>query len=67
MMVNVLLQMKMAKPNPNAPITHINPPTVVPDRVMPQKPGYSEIVDVPETEANPDKPKKPRKPKKPAK
>ena len=57
----------MAKPDPNAPITHINPPNRVPDRVMPHKPGYSEIVDVPETEANPDKPKKPRKPKKPAK
>ena len=55
----------MAKPDPNKPITHINPPTVVPDRVMPQKPGYDEIVNVPETEANPTKPKK--KPKKPSK
>ena len=52
----------MAKPNPDKPITHINPPTTAPDRVMPQKPGYSEVVTVPETEANPDKPK--RKPKK---
>lgn len=57
----------MAKPDPNKPITHINPPTVVPDRVMPHKPGYSEVVEVPQTPANPDKPKKPRKPKKPAK
>ena len=53
----------MAKPDPNNPIHHINPPTVVPNRVMPHKPGYNEIVVVPETEANPDKPK--RKPKKP--
>lgn len=52
----------MTKPDPNKPITHINPPNRVPDRVQPHKPGYSEIVDVPETEANPDKPK--RKPKK---
>jgi len=28
----------MAKPDPNKPITHINPPTVVPTRVMPHKP-----------------------------
>jgi hypothetical protein len=55
----------MSKPNPNKPITHINPPNAVPDRVMPNKPGYSEIVDVPQTEANPDR--KPRKPKKPSK
>ena len=27
------------KPNPNAPIQHINPPTIVPDRLPPQKPG----------------------------
>ena len=53
------------KPDPNKPITHINPPTVVPDRVMPYKPGALETVTVPETEANPDKPKK--KPKKPSK
>jgi len=37
----------MAKPDPNKPITHINPPTVVPNRVMPHKPGYDEIVVVP--------------------
>jgi len=54
----------MAKPDPNKPITHINPPTVVPTRVMPHKPGYADTVVVPETEANPDKPKKPRKPRK---
>lgn len=65
MMVNILLQLKMAKPNPDKPITHINPPNTVPDRVMPLKPGYSEIVNVPQTEANPDKPK--RRPKKPSK
>lgn len=51
----------MAKPNPDKPITHTNPPNKVPDRVMPNKPGYSEVVDVPETEANPDKPRKPKK------
>jgi hypothetical protein len=51
----------MAKPDPNKPITHINPPTVVPNRVMPHKPGYEEVVEVPQTEANPDKPKKPKK------
>ena len=56
----------MAKPDPNKPITHINPPTTVPTRVMPHKPGYSEIVTVPETEANPDKPPKPNR-KKPTK
>jgi hypothetical protein len=49
------------KPDPNKPITHINPPTQVPDRVMPHKPGYNDTVVVPETEANPDKPKKPKK------
>jgi hypothetical protein len=49
------------KPDPNKPITHINPPTQVPNRVMPHKPGYEEVVVVPETEANPDKPKKPKK------
>jgi hypothetical protein len=54
----------MAKPDPNKPITHINPPTTVPTRVMPHKPGYSDTVVVPETEANPDKPKKPKKPSK---
>jgi hypothetical protein len=48
----------MAKRPPDKPITHINPPTVVPDRVMPLKPGALETVVVPETEANPDKPKK---------
>lgn len=53
------------KPDPNKPITHINPPTVVPDRVIPPKPGTLETVTVPETEANPDKPKP--KPKKPSK
>ena len=53
------------KPDPNKPITHINPPTEVSDRVMPYKPGALETVTVPETEANPDKPKK--KPKKPSK
>ena len=63
-MSSMLQQIKMAKPDPNKPITHINPPTVVPDRVMPHKPGYSEVVTVPETEANPDKPKKPKKPRK---
>lgn len=51
----------MAKPDPNKPITHINPPTVVPDRVMPQKPGYSEVVEVPQTPANPQQPKPNRK------
>ena len=57
----------MAKPDPNAPITHINPPNRVPDRVMPHKPGYSDVVVVPETEANPDrKPPKPNR-KKPTK
>ena len=54
----------MAKPDPNKPITHINPPTVVPNRVIPPKPGTYETVIVPETEANPDKPKKPKKPRK---
>jgi len=64
-MSSMLQQIKMAKPDPNKPITHINPPTVVPDRVMPNKPGYNDVVVVPETEANPDKPKKPkRKPSK---
>ena len=48
------------KPDPNKPITHINPPTVVPTRVMPHKPGYNDTVVVPETEANPDKPKRTR-------
>ena len=65
MMSSLLQQIKATKPDPNKPITHINPPTVVPTRVMPHKPGYDEIVVVPETEANPDKPK--RKPKKPSK
>ena len=66
-MSSILQQIKMAKPNPNKPITHINPPTVVPDRVMPHKPGYSDVVVVPETEANPDrKPPKPNR-KKPTK
>jgi hypothetical protein len=64
MMSSILQQIKMAKPDPNKPITHINPPTVVPDRVMPLKPGALETVVVPETEANPDKPAKPRKPRK---
>jgi len=64
MMSTLLQQIKAAKPDPNKPITHINPPTVVPDRVMPHKPGYSDTVDVPQTEANPDKPKKPKKPRK---
>jgi hypothetical protein len=50
----------MAKPNPNKPITHINPPNTVPDRVMPHKPGATEVVDTPQTEANPDKPKRTR-------
>ena len=54
----------MAKPDPNKHITHINPPNVVHDRVMPHKPGYNDQVVVPETEANPDEPKKPRKPRK---
>lgn len=64
MMSSLLQQIKMAKPDPNKPITHINPPNRVPDRVMPHKPGYNDQVVVPETEANPDKPKKPkRKPK----
>jgi hypothetical protein len=49
------------KPDPNKPITHINPPTVVPDRVIPPKPGSFETVEVPQTEANPAKPRKPRK------
>jgi hypothetical protein len=53
------------KPDPNKPIYHTNPPTQVPTRVMPLKPGWDEQVVVPETEANPDKPKK--KPKKPSK
>ena len=53
----------MAKPDPNAPIYHINPPTVVSDRVMPLKPGALDQVVVPETEANPDKPKRKPKPK----
>jgi len=48
------------KPDPNKPITHINPPNTVPDRVMPNKPGAMETVNVPETEANPDKPKRTR-------
>ena len=52
----------MAKPDPNAPITHINPPNTVPIRTIPDKPGAMDTVVVPETEANPDK--KPRKPKK---
>ena len=51
----------MAKPDPNSPITHINPPNTVPTRVIPPKPGTYETVTVPETEANPDKPKKPKK------
>jgi hypothetical protein len=49
------------KPDPNAPIYHTNPPNQVPDRVMPHKPGYNDQVEVPQTEANPDKPKKPKK------
>ena len=65
MMSSMLQQIKMAKPDPDKPITHINPPNRVPDRVMPHKPGYNDTVVVPETEANPDKPKK--KPKKPSK
>ena len=64
MMSSLLQQIKAAKPDPNKPITHINPPTEVPTRVMPHKPGYDEIVEVPQTEANPDKPKKPKKPRK---
>jgi hypothetical protein len=52
------------KPDPNKPITHINPPTVVPDRLPPLKPGAFDTTPVPETEANPDKPKKPKKPRK---
>lgn len=52
------------KPDPNKPITHINPPNTVPTRVIPLKPGHDEVVVVPETEANPDKPRKPKKPSK---
>ena len=62
-MSSLLQQIKAAKPDPNKPITHINPPTEVSDRVMPLKPGALETVVVPETEANPDKPKKPKKPR----
>ena len=65
MMSTLLQQIKAAKPDPNKPITHVNPPTEVSDRVMPHKPGYNEIVEVPETEANPDKPRKPKKKPKP--
>ena len=65
MMSTLLQQIRAAKPDPNKPITHVNPPTEVPTRVMPHKPGALEIVEVPETEANPTKPKK--KPKKPSK
>ena len=61
MMSSILQQIKAAKPDPNKPITHINPPTVVPDRVMPLKPGALEEIVVPETEANPDKPKRTRR------
>jgi len=50
--------MHMTKPDPNKPITHINPPNTVPTRVPPRKPGALDEVVVPETEANPDKPKK---------
>ena len=64
MISSILQQIKMAKPDPNKPITHINPPTVVPERVIPPKPGTYDTVTVPETEANPDKPKKPKKPRK---
>ncbi len=64
MMSSLLQQIKAAKPDPNKPITHINPPTVVPTRVIPPKPGAYDEVVVPETEANPDKPKKPKKPRK---
>jgi hypothetical protein len=46
------------KPDPNDPIWHQNPPNQVPDRVIPNKPGWNEQVNVPETEANPTKPKK---------
>ena len=67
MISSILQQIKMAKPDPNKPITHINPPNRVPDRVIPHKPGYSDVVVVPETEANPDrKPPKPNR-KKPTK
>jgi len=64
MMSSLLQQIKAAKLDPNKPITHINPPTTVPTRVMPHKPGHDDQVVVPETEANPDKPAKPRKPRK---
>ena len=54
----------MTKPNPNKPITHINPPNTVPDRVIPPKPGTYDQVEVPQTEINPAKPGKPKKPSK---
>jgi hypothetical protein len=49
----------MAKPDPNKPITHINPPTQVPDRLPPLKPGTFDPKLPQDTEANPDK--KPKK------
>ena len=54
----------MTKPDPNKPITHINPPTVVPTRVIPPKPGTYDTVVVPETEANPDRKRPLKKPRK---
>ena len=63
-MPTLLQLIKAAKPDPNKPITHINPPNNVPNRVIPPKPGTYDEVVVPETEANPDKPKKPKKPRK---
>jgi len=50
----------MAKPNPNKPITHINPPTQVPNNQPKPKPGTFDPKLPQDTEANPV-PKKPKK------
>jgi hypothetical protein len=51
----------MAKPDPNKPIQHINPPETVPNNQPKPKPGTFDPKLPKDTEANPDK--KPRKPK----
>jgi hypothetical protein len=49
----------MAKPNPNKPIQHINPPETVPNNQPKPKPGTFDPKLPQDVEANPDR----RKPK----
>ena len=50
----------MGKPNPNKPITHINPPTQVPNNQPKPKPGTFDPKLPQDVEANPV-PKKPKR------